>query len=64
LKVKLKGCHINTIEVIEAESQMVLNALIEHDFEDAFRKLQKCWEACIRAEGGYFEGDGGQWAHS
>jgi hypothetical protein len=35
---KMKGCHFDTIEVIEAESQAVLNILTEHDFQDAFTK--------------------------
>jgi hypothetical protein len=38
LKIKLKG----TIEVIEAESQRMLNTLTGHDFEDEFKKGQKC----------------------
>jgi hypothetical protein len=25
-----------------------------------FRKWQKLWELCVRSEGNYFEGDGGQ----
>jgi hypothetical protein len=41
LKTKLKGRPFQAIEVIEAESQAVLNTLTEHDFQDAFRKLQK-----------------------
>jgi hypothetical protein len=32
LKIKLKGSHYYIIEVIEAESQAVLNTLTEHDF--------------------------------
>jgi hypothetical protein len=36
LKIKLKGHHFDTIEVIEAESQAVLNTLPEHDSQDAF----------------------------
>jgi hypothetical protein len=36
LKVKLKGRHFDTIEVIEADSQAVLNTLTENDFQDAF----------------------------
>jgi hypothetical protein len=32
LKIKLKNSHFDTIEVIEAESQAVLNALKEHYF--------------------------------
>jgi hypothetical protein len=28
--------HIDTIEVIEAESEVVLNTFTEHDFQDAF----------------------------
>jgi hypothetical protein len=37
LKIKLKGRHFDTIEVIEAESQKVLITLTEHDFQDAFK---------------------------
>jgi hypothetical protein len=38
LKIKLKGRHFDTIEVIEAESQAVLNILTERNFQDAFKK--------------------------
>jgi hypothetical protein len=37
-KIKLKGSHFDTIEVMEAESQAVLNTLTEHGFQDAFKK--------------------------
>jgi hypothetical protein len=50
--------------MIKAESQAVLNTLTEHDFHDAFKKRQKCWVRCIRAEANYFEDDGGQYAQS
>jgi hypothetical protein len=39
LKIKMKGRHFDTTEVIEAESQAVLNSLTEHDFQGAFRKM-------------------------
>jgi predicted helicase len=39
LNIKLKGPHFDTIEVMEAESQAVLNTLTEHDFQDAFKKM-------------------------
>jgi hypothetical protein len=39
LKINLKDCHFDTIEVIEAVSQAVLNTLTEHDFQDAFKKM-------------------------
>jgi hypothetical protein len=35
LKIKLKNRHFDTIEVIEAESQAVLNTLTKHHFQDA-----------------------------
>jgi hypothetical protein len=60
LKLKLKGLHFDTIGVIEAELQAVLNALTEQDLQDAFKKLQKHWEWCICVEGDYFEGEDGQ----
>jgi hypothetical protein len=44
--------------VIEAESQAVLNTT-EHNFQDAFKNWQKRWKRCRRAEGYYFEVDGG-----
>jgi hypothetical protein len=37
LKIKLRGRHFNTIEVIEAESQALPNTRREHDFQDAFK---------------------------
>jgi hypothetical protein len=46
--------------VIEAKSQAVLKAVIEHDSQDAFKIWQKRWEWCIRAEWNYFEDHGGQ----
>jgi hypothetical protein len=55
LEIKLKGRHLDTTEVIVAESQAVLNTLPEQDFQDAFTKWKKRWERCIRAEGDYFE---------
>jgi hypothetical protein len=39
LKIKLKGSHFDTNELIEAESQAVLNTLTEHDMQEAFKKL-------------------------
>jgi hypothetical protein len=38
MKIKLKGHSFHTIEVIKAESQVVLNTITEHDFQDAFKK--------------------------
>jgi hypothetical protein len=35
----MKGRHFDATEVIEAESQAVLNTLIEHDFQDALKKI-------------------------
>jgi hypothetical protein len=59
LKINLKCRHFDTVEVMEAESEAVLNTLAEHDFQDALEIRQKRWEWCIRAEGDYVEGDGG-----
>jgi hypothetical protein len=61
-KIILGGCHFDTVEVIEAESQAVMNTLTEPDFQDAFKKWQKRWERCIRVAGDHFEGVGGQYA--
>jgi hypothetical protein len=37
LEIELKGCHFDTLEVIEAELQAVLSTLTEHDSQDAFK---------------------------
>jgi hypothetical protein len=37
LKIKFKGHHFDTTEMIEAESQAVLNTFTKQDFEDAFK---------------------------
>jgi hypothetical protein len=58
MKIKLNGHHIDTIVVIKAESQVVLNTHTEHNFQDAFKKCQKRWERCICMEGDYMEGKG------
>jgi hypothetical protein len=36
LKIRLKGRHFDTNEVIEANLRAVLNTLTEHDFQNAF----------------------------
>jgi hypothetical protein len=38
LETDLKGCHFGIPEVVKAESQVVLNTLTEHDFQDAVKK--------------------------
>jgi hypothetical protein len=57
LKIKLKGHHFDTIEVIEAESQAVLNTHRTR-LPGAFKKWQKHWEGRMMAEGDYFKCDG------
>jgi hypothetical protein len=39
LKIQLKGHHFDTIEVTEAELQVVLNTVTELDFQDVFKKM-------------------------
>jgi hypothetical protein len=50
LNIKLKDRHFDTVEVIGAESQVVLNTLTEHEALGTVHS----------AEGDNFEGDGGQ----
>ena len=58
MKMKLKGLRFDTIEEIKAESQRVLDTLIEKDFQEAFKKWRRRWDRCLHAGGNYFEGDG------
>jgi hypothetical protein len=57
LKLNLKGRHVVSIEMMEADLLALVNTLTEQGFRDAFIKWQKRWEPC-------FEGDGGQQAQS
>ena len=62
MKLKLKGRRFDTTEEIQAESQRVLDALTEKDFQEAFQKWSRRWDRCLDAGGNYFEGDGGRYA--
>jgi hypothetical protein len=37
MKIQLKGHNFATVEVMEAESQAMLNTLTDDDFQDAFK---------------------------
>jgi hypothetical protein len=54
LEIKLKGRHFDATEVMETESQAVLNTLTGHDFQDAFKN------GISAGNGDYFESDDGQ----
>jgi hypothetical protein len=58
IKIKLKRRRCDTVEMIQAESQKVLKALTQKDFQDSFRLWQKCSESCVRSERD-FEGKSG-----
>jgi len=60
IKLKLKGRRFDSIEEIQAESQRVLDTLIEKSFQEAFQKWRRRWDRCLHAGGNYFEGDGGR----
>ena len=60
MKLKLKGRQFYTTEEIQAESQRVLDTLIEKDFQEAFQKWKRQWDRCLHAGGNYFEGNGGR----
>jgi hypothetical protein len=50
LKIKLKGCHYDTTNLIKAGSQAVLNMHTDHDFQDVFKNGRSAWNgtyACL-----------------
>jgi hypothetical protein len=51
--------HFDTIEVMKAESQAVLNTLTEHDFRMHFN-MAEALETVHTLGRGYFKGSGGQ----
>jgi dipeptidase len=60
MNTKLKGRKFDTVEEIQAETQMVLNTLTKKNFQDAFQKWQKCWDRCVCSQRDYFDGDGAE----
>jgi hypothetical protein len=60
LKMKLKGRRLETVSIIQRESQAVLDSFQDNDFHDAFDAWKKRWDRCICSQGDYFEGDGTQ----
>jgi hypothetical protein len=52
LKIKLECSHLHTSEVIETESQTVLNILPEHDLKNAFKKKgSSAWNGLYTRKG-------------
>jgi hypothetical protein len=51
LRIELKGCNFDTTEVIEAESQAVLNMLIEHNFQHTFKNGRRAGKGAYAWKG-------------
>jgi hypothetical protein len=51
LQIKLKRRHFDTTEVVEAESQVVLNTFAKHYFQDAFNKDKSTETLNMRGRG-------------
>jgi len=51
LKMKLTGRRFQTLEEIQTELQAVVNALRENDFQECFKKWQRCCDRCQASEG-------------
>jgi hypothetical protein len=51
LKIKLKGHHFDTTEVMEVESQEVLNTLTVLDFQDAFKNGRRAGNGAYTQKG-------------
>jgi hypothetical protein len=49
--MKLKGRRFDTTEMIEAESQAVMNTLTEHDFQDAFKNFRSAGNCAYAGKG-------------
>jgi hypothetical protein len=56
-EIKLKRRNFDTVEVIEAESQAMLNTLTENRSQDAFKSAGNGVYEC---KGDYLQGGGGQ----
>jgi hypothetical protein len=49
--IKLKGSHFDTTEVMEAESQAVLNILTELDFQNVFKNGRRAGNGAYTRKG-------------
>jgi hypothetical protein len=56
LKIKLKGCNSDTIEVIDTESLVMLNTLTEQGFQDAFTKMAESLGTAHTSRWGLLQG--------
>jgi hypothetical protein len=54
-KVKLKGLHFVEAAEIQEAINSELKQVQKEEFTEAFQKLYNCTEACIYANGAYFE---------
>jgi hypothetical protein len=51
LNIKLKGRHFDTTDVMEVESQAVMNSLTEHGFQEAFKNGRSDWNGAFARKG-------------
>jgi hypothetical protein len=51
LTIKLEGRHFDTILVIETELQAALDILIEHNLQDAFKKMTRVGNGAYARKG-------------
>jgi hypothetical protein len=47
MKLKLKKCHFDTTEEIQAEFQRVLDPLTKKDFQEMFHQWRRHWDQCL-----------------
>jgi len=59
MKLRLKGRRFDTTEEIHAVTQEVIDTLTFENFRGCVKSWETRWDRCIHAQGGYFEGDGG-----
>jgi hypothetical protein len=59
MKLWLKGRRFDTTEEIHAETQEVMDTLTFENFQGCMKSWETRWDRFIHAQGGYFEGDGG-----
>ena len=54
---KLRGCRYEGIEEMKEAVTKVIDTLTQEVFDGALQKLLECYNKCIAAGGGYFEGE-------
>jgi hypothetical protein len=57
IKLKIKGCHFQTLDSVQKAVTDIIKMLAEADFQSCYEAWKIHWAKCVASEGYYFEVD-------